>query len=862
MKKSDYLIIAVIGIAIVGCNGGNSSASNSNVPQSAVQKQVFVSQSNQILTPVSASTNFSLAGANANANVKAQKSSLNATNSCLQLVQQEPSGQNYSTAFGGSQYWSTASITFGLQNICDTPQGFTANVILNNALINGSEITSTSSSVSQSGPLYMNTSVAGGSSPVITITTPSYPNSASWAQLAPGAIQTFTVQTAYSSLINSLTVSSVSIAGAPAPTPVVPGSLQLTVDASQIAAACGSSNCNNLQVNLISPSSVIVASESVNPAVNPVVQYNVQNLAPGQYSVTVNNVPTLPNGTINYAYQPSSTVAVAAGNLSYESVVFSYTPTAVNNSVALNLAAIVGPNNSRFESSVILGRIINNTNNVVSTFQLNLGSSQTISSQALPNGTYTLEVQGVGDAASGIYYAPIIQPLVISSANTSVNLKYGNQLSPSQLSEVSFSVNNAINGQTIAFGSDYKYYVYNVDNLVSGTYLFPESDSVHVNVSSISGYTTATNPTPLVISSTGPASATVTNTAVAGNNLMVGYLSNSYGIGSSIYTTVSQAAQAGYNTVVVAFAQLDNNAPLQFYGDQFLAYTSWQTFSACPAAISSMTNDIANAKKAYGLKYALASVGGATNLLTLTPGVANPQLIAQNVVSFLNTYGLDGIDFDVEEQIDPTLFAQVLAAIKQLNPNVIITAAPQSNGTGNNNALLVTTALQNNYNQAISQGLFNYIWLQGYNTGGYTLSYASQQCDETMACFIPAALGFYTSPLAVQAQGNLGVQVPSNTYFVVGEPATAVAAGLATVWHNSSYANDQAVYSALAQNYTTAMSMPQNGGAMTWSINQDIDGGCGFANSVAPVVSGISQSQIVCPTNGTTYHGTTNPNNC
>lgn len=228
----------------------------------------------------------------------------------------------------------------------------------------------------------------------------------------------------------------------------------------------------------------------------------------------------------------------------------------------------------------------------------------------------------------------------------------------------------------------------------------------------------------------------------------------------------------------------------------------------------------------------------------------------------MNTYGLDGIDFDVEEQIDPTLFAQVLAAIKQLNPNVIITAAPQSNGTGNNNALLVTTALQNNYNQAISQGLFNYIWLQGYNTGGYTLSYASQQCDETMACFIPAALGFYTSPLAVQAQGNLGVQVPSNTYFVVGEPATAVAAGLATVWHNSSYANDQAVYSALAKNYTTAMSMPQNGGAMTWSINQDIDGGCGFANSVAPVVSGISQSQIVCPTNGTTYHGTTNPNNC
>ena len=230
MKKSNYLIISAIGVAIVGCNGGNSTASNSNAPQSALQKQVFVSQSDQVLTPVSASTNFSLAGANANANVKAQKSSLNATNSCLQLVQQEPSGQNYSTAFGGSQYWSTASITFGLQNICDTPQGFTANVILNNALINGSAITSTSSNVSQSGPLYMSTSVTGGNSPVITITTPNYPNSASWAQLAPGAIQTFTVQTAYSSLINSLTVSSVSIDGAPAPTTVVPGSLKLTVD--------------------------------------------------------------------------------------------------------------------------------------------------------------------------------------------------------------------------------------------------------------------------------------------------------------------------------------------------------------------------------------------------------------------------------------------------------------------------------------------------------------------------------------------------------------------------------------------------------------------------------------------------------
>lgn len=150
---------------------------------------------------------------------------------------------------------------------------------------------------------------------------------------------------------------------------------------------------------------------------------------------------------------------------------------------------------------------------------------------------------------------------------------------------------------------------------------------------------------------------------------------------------------------------------------------------------------------------------------------------------------------------------------------------------------------------------FNYLWLQAYNTGNTSnqIMYNGVLTDETMAEYIPAAYFYFIGKASAQPP----VTVPSNTQFIIGEPSQIDAGGLATVWHNPNYSSTTAVYQALATNYQAIQT--QSNGAMTWSINQDIDAGCNFASYVGKVF-GITNIQ--CPTNGDSYHGSLNPNNC
>lgn len=126
-----------------------------------------------------------------------------------------------------------------------------------------------------------------------------------------------------------------------------------------------------------------------------------------------------------------------------------------------------------------------------------------------------------------------------------------------------------------------------------------------------------------------------------------------------------------------------------------------------------------------------------------------------------------------------------------------------------------------------------------------------------MVGYITASYFYFT--------GNNGfITVPSSTKFLVGEPAQVSAGGLATVWNNPNYATTAQVYSGIANQYQSLSGQAQFGGAMTWSINQDIDEGCQFSQNIAPAVSGMAASSIVCPSAqvADSYHGTINPNNC
>ena len=296
--------------------------------------------------------------------------------------------------------------------------------------------------------------------------------------------------------------------------------------------------------------------------------------------------------------------------------------------------------------------------------------------------------------------------------------------------------------------------------------------------------------------------------------LKAGYLNNTYGPWKNQKITVSEAASHGYNTLVLAFAELKGDAPMKFCGDQFLAYTSWDTFTSDPSAITNMVNDINKAKKEYGLKHVLVSVGGSTQSFSM----GDPKNMASDVVDFLNKYNLDGIDFDLEQHVDPAKLDQLIKNIKTDRPGTIVTAAPQFYEITPGVVNFVTTGTDTDYTTAINNGDFNYLFVQLYNSDGYNINGFNEKDTE----FITAAFNYMT-------EHNLA---PATTKIITGEPASAAAGAAGTIYHNTKYTISQDAWNAVKDQADTLIGQPQFGGFFNWAVNYDADNGYGFSKTV------------------------------
>lgn len=262
-------------------------------------------------------------------------------------------------------------------------------------------------------------------------------------------------------------------------------------------------------------------------------------------------------------------------------------------------------------------------------------------------------------------------------------------------------------------------------------------------------------------------------------NLIAGYLDTT-AIGSALKVNMSQANQDGYNMVIFGFAKI-NETSIDFYDS---------------SSESVFKQKLAEAK-ANGMKV-LVSVGGQAN--TFNPGnLDSTQLsqLASNIVSFIHTNGLDGMDFDIEVQTDPNLLLNLLTDIKSLDQTILLTAAPQIN-----NGLLVTTGNNQDYQLAINSGLFNYLFLQEYNTPPQNeMSYISS------------------------IYPTIKAQVPSHTKIVTGQPTAAVAAGATSIYHpvtGLTY-DTQEVTALMLPELKKIYLDAQYGGVMGWSLNVDYD---------------------------------------
>ena len=267
--------------------------------------------------------------------------------------------------------------------------------------------------------------------------------------------------------------------------------------------------------------------------------------------------------------------------------------------------------------------------------------------------------------------------------------------------------------------------------------------------------------------------------AMAQDPLIAGYLDTT-ATGSALKVNMSQANQDGYNMVIFGFAKI-TGTNIDFYD---------------PSSASVFKQKYSEAKAA-GMRV-LISVGGQAN--TFNPGTLDSGQISQlasNIVNFMQTNGLDGIDFDIEVKTDPDLIMNLLRDVKYLDQSKLLTAAPQIN-----NGKLVTTGDNQDYQQAINDGLFDYLFLQEYNTP-----------PENDVTFISTIYPVIKS------------QVPSRTKIVTGQPTSSVAAGITSIYHSSSGEtyNTQDVTAMMLPELKKISTDSQYGGVMGWSLNVDYD---------------------------------------
>ncbi|WP_116963740.1 glycosyl hydrolase family 18 protein [Fastidiosibacter lacustris] len=310
------------------------------------------------------------------------------------------------------------------------------------------------------------------------------------------------------------------------------------------------------------------------------------------------------------------------------------------------------------------------------------------------------------------------------------------------------------------------------------------------------------------------------------NRVLAGYMPVSW----NQPVKISEAAKQGYNIALPSFIIVDGGKPVKFVDDHFLAYSTWNNSASDPQVIEKIKTDIELAKTQYGLKYVLASIGGERN--TFNPAGAPTQLVADQVISFLKTYNFDGIDFDLEvvpRDVTKEYLVEFIEALKAEMPNIIISGAPQVNNVGGT-LQYVNTQTDQVYNAAIEKGLFNYLFVQEYNTGGnYVCADGSLGTKTQAGCYDQTSAKFIINSFYA-----LKKITPKNTLIIAGQPATASAAGAATVYNG---ADKDDPYNAMANAYKALSNEPQFGGAMTWELSLDATNNYQFIKSIKPVIS-------------------------
>ena len=300
---------------------------------------------------------------------------------------------------------------------------------------------------------------------------------------------------------------------------------------------------------------------------------------------------------------------------------------------------------------------------------------------------------------------------------------------------------------------------------------------------------------------------------------IVGYLTNAWGS----VVKISDAAKAGYNIIVIAFTKLDSDLSVKFSHRQFQAYTLWGHRIGIQD-IENIKADIMLAKK-FGLKQILISFDGRNG--SFTPKTMNIKTIARNMVKFVNEHHFDGIDFDLESitaNVSQQEFLTLLQEIRKIDSTIILSCAPELSIL-DNQLTYVNQGQDQLYKLSIKQGLFDYIFVQEYNSAGYFVNSDGKTCADNK----PGCVDETNPDFILASFPALKRMTPPQTLIFPGQPATKESAGPGSVYHGPDQAN---IYSNILKSYQGLNEDLQFGGVMVWNINDDFNNDFEFVKTI------------------------------
>lgn len=214
--------------------------------------------------------------------------------------------------------------------------------------------------------------------------------------------------------------------------------------------------------------------------------------------------------------------------------------------------------------------------------------------------------------------------------------------------------------------------------------------------------------------------------------------------------------------------------------------------------------------------------------------------IASNVISQIDSFNsthstkIDGVDLDLENGIDSATIASLATAFK--SKGYIVSAAPQifiSPGTGfnidsSNPSNLVLTSGKNalgtgynvnTYQAALNTGKIDYLFVQAYNSGGFTIN----NVDESNISFFKNSAQALNNVVRTSCS-SIAICIPAATKIVIGTVANRYAGTFTPFMNNNTAADQQRTLNTLSSDINSMVGNPAFSyfaGTMVWSQNMD-----------------------------------------